>query len=659
MLFQKDHMLVSRFNDEKIFVEAWGENGVRVRITKNAALRGDRWSALLPDGAKQADEINITANNCATLKNGKITACFEQNVLVFRNEKGEELLAEFWQGNRPLDKKVPHNPIYFASRIWYPQAAGASRIEYRFKAYDDEKIFGMGQYQDDRFDRKGSTLELAPRNTQASIPFYYSSRGYGFLWNNPCLGRATFGANYTQWEAVSTDELDFWVTAGDSPREIERQYAEVTGKSPMMPDYAMGFWQCKLLYADQNELMTVAREYYRRKIPVKVIIIDFFHWTKFGNWFLDPKKWPDPKGMVEELKSMGMELMVSVWPSIETESDNYEEMLEAGYMIRTKAGLPFGCLFGSNITFVDSTNPDARKYLWEKIKKNYYELGIRNYWLDCAEPEYSNPTFSNFVYDAGPAEMCANLYPVEYSKAFYEGLRESGEELPISLTRCAWAGTQRYGTLLWSGDIYATWKAFKQQIPSGQNVGMSGVPWWNTDIGGFIGGDRADPDYCELITRWFEWGTFCPVMRLHGAREGQREEGYTPPNEIWVYGEKADEIMEKHIRLRERMFPYIKRCMQEATETGDPVIRAMFYEFPNDEKAWNLPYQYMLGSDLLVAPVLEPGVTELAVYLPEGESWIDIRDGKEYAGGQTVTLPAPLESIPVLRRKSAEAMFEF
>ncbi|MBE5765826.1 MAG: glycoside hydrolase family 31 protein [Clostridiales bacterium] len=659
MLYRKDNFLVYQFNDEKVYVEAWGTNGVRVRITKKENLRGERLSALIPSKPIEPEITIMDEKRDAKLVNGKITAEFKHNVLHFFNDKGEELLKEFWQGASG-GRSVPHNSIWFQSRTWRVQAGGAYRVEYRFKAYENEKIFGMGQYQNDIFDRKGSTLEIVPRNTQAPVPFIYSNRNYGFLWNNPCAGRVTFGTNYTQWDCDSTDELDFWVTAGDCAAEIMAQYGEVTGTVPMMPDYAMGFWQCKLRYVNQEELLNVAREYYRRKIPVKVIIIDFWHWIHHGEWFLDPKCWPDPKAMYDELKSMGIELVVSVWPAMEKKSDNYAETLEKGLLLRANNGLPYASDCGDGNTFIDATNPEARAYMWEKIKKNYCSYGIFNFWLDCAEPEYLFADFDHYTYNAGPAAMTANQYPIDYTRTFYDGLREMGVESPISLTRCAWAGAQRFGTLLWSGDIWSTWESFKRQIPLGQNVGMSGIPWWNTDIGGFMGGDPRKPEYRELLTRWFQWGTFCPVMRLHGIREGvpqEGPEGYTPPNEIWTYGEETCKILEDHIFLREKMRPYITRCMKEAHEVGAPVIRPMFYEFPNDEKAWNLPYQYMFGSDLLVAPVLEAGARSVEAYLPAGEDWIDIRDGKEYAGGQMVTLDAPIESIPVLRRKSAEAMF--
>ena len=285
----------------------------------------------------------------------------------------------------------------------------------------------MGQYQQPFMNIKGADLELTHRNSQASVPFALSSLGYGFLWNNPSIGRAVFGKNIMSFEAYSTKTLDYWVTVGDTPAEIEEMYANVTGKVPMMPEYGLGFWQCKLRYQTQEEVLKVAREYKKRNLPLDVIVIDYFHWEKQGDWKFDPVYWPEPEKMVEELKELGIELMVSIWPTVDKSCENYNYMLEQGYLVRSERGARVGLEFeGATVPF-DTTNPKARNYLWNVVKKNYYEKGIHIFWLDEAEPEYSVYDFDNYRYYRGSNLQFGNLYPVEYDKTFYEGMEQEGQ----------------------------------------------------------------------------------------------------------------------------------------------------------------------------------------------------------------------------------------
>ncbi|MBR0144714.1 MAG: family 31 glucosidase [Clostridia bacterium] len=644
----QDGRLVYGFERERLWVEPWGENSVRVRGAKDGVLRENEVGAL--DKAKPVTaEIRITEDG-AVLKNGRIEVRFRGPEMTFYNDRGEELTGEHWQGIS-LQKPEPiHDPLLYPARVWRRLPGGGWRLQYRMKAYEGEKLFGMGQYDDGILDRKGSSLELRQRNKQASVPFVISSRGYGMLWNNPAVGRATFAENGTIWEADSTDTLDYWITAGDAPSDILHAYFDAAGHAPMMSEAAMGFWQCKLRYATQDELMEVAREYHARGIPLKVIVIDFYHWTAHGDWKFDPACWPDPEGMCRELREMGIELAVSIWPTVERKSENYKEMREKGLLMESDAGVPCCILFDESLTAIDVTNPETRIFVWDRVKKNYLDKGVKLFWLDCAEPEVSIPEdMFLYSYAAGPVEKIGNIYPRDYAKLFYEGQKACGVENPVSLVRCAWAGSQKYGALVWSGDIFTTWKAFREQIATSQSMAMAGIPWWTSDIGGFIDGDRDDEGFRELLLRWFEWATYCPVMRMHGARAGKREEGKDPPNEIWSYGEEAYGIMKAHIEKREAMRPYIRKTMREA-EAGDPPVRPLFYSFPDDPKAWETPFEHMFGSDLLIVPVLEPGARSVTAYLPAGCRWEDTRDGAVYKGGSTVELAAPLESIPVLKK---------
>ena len=301
----------------------------------------------------------------------------------------------------------------------------------------------------------------------------------------------------------------------------------------------------------------------------------------------------------------------------------------------------------------------GREYVWEKARKNYYEKGVRIFWLDEAEPEYTVYDFDNYRYYLGSNLRIGNLYPREYAKGFYEGMAREGQENIVNLLRCAWAGSQKYGALVWSGDIASSFDSMRNQLTAGLNMGIAGIPWWTTDIGGFHGGDPNDENFRELFVRWFQWGAFCPVMRLHGDREPRQPQYGTTggascrsgaANEVWSYGEKVYEICVKYLNIREKLRDYTRKLMKEAHEKGTPVMRTMFYEFPDNEKCWTVEDQYMYGDRYLVAPVLYPGAQKRKVYLPEGCKWKDTDNGSVYAGGQTIEVQLSLESMPVFER---------
>ena len=664
MVYIADNKLIREYDGERMLIEAFGENSLRVRVTRLRDFPEENW-ALIPQ-PEQNVQITLMRNeqeaetqkvnseerivgDGAVMESGKIRVILNKaGKLIFESREGKTLLREL-----ECDR---HSSLGIRTRELKTLSGGNFKASLKFESDPAEKLFGMGQYQNGVFNLKGSFLELAQRNSQASVPFVVSSLGYGFFWNNPAVGRASFGVNVTEWEAESTKAIDFWITAGDTPAEIHAQYMAVTGKPPMMPEHGLGFWQCKLRYQTQEELLSVAREYHRRGVPLDVIVADFFHWTLEGTWAFDPEYWPDPEGMVKELEAMGTKLMVSVWPTVSVYAPDYQYMKEMGYLVSSESGVKINMLMIDPTSFADMTHPGARKFVWGKLKENYYSKGIKDFWLDVAEPEYSSYDFENYRYNQGSVLEVGNQYPMWYTKMIYDGLTEAGEKDVVSLVRCAWAGSQRYGALVWSGDIPSTFESFKIQIVCGLQMAMAGIPWWTTDIGGFHDGDIRDPKFQELLIRWFQCGTFCPVMRLHGNRSP-----YKPPlsstgggrcasgaeNEIWSYGEENYEIMKKYIELREELRPYTRRLMKEASETGAPVMRPLFYQFPEDEKAWEIKDQFLFGDKYLVAPVTEYGQRKREVYLPAGARWTEQSTGKTYEGGQTVTADAPLDVIPV------------
>lgn len=678
-IYQEENRLIIAEGKKQVWIEPWGENSFRVRMTAEAKMDGNDW-ALTEKVPKVPAKISFETIDVtdpwyrgeeyrryhqmgtqATIVNGKITArVSHEGWIQFLNQRGEVLTEEYWRNRNRINRYCV--PLRIDARELKPVPGGTDyELTARFEAYDDEKIFGMGQYQEKHLNKKGAVLELAHRNSQASVPFFVSSRGYGFFWNNPAIGTAAFGTNKTEWYAKRTKKLDYFITAGDTPAEIEAQYSLATGRTPMMPEYGMGYWQCKLRYRSQDEILAVAREHKRRGLPMDAIVVDFFHWTMQGDFKFEPRDWPDPEAMVKELRDMGIETVVSVWPTIDERSENYGKMKELGYLVEPDRGMEQHMTWMGNTVFYDATHPGAQRYVWERCKENYYQKGIRCFWLDEAEPEYGPYDFDNYRYYAGPALQCTNTYPVGYAKGFYDGLKEEGEENVLSLVRCAWAGSQKYGVLTWSGDIHSSFRAMREQLQAGLSMGMAGIPWWTSDIGGFLGGNIREKDFQELLVRWFAWGAFCPVFRMHGERSPwyEREEEFIngvrqltsgQDNEVWSFGDDNYQILSKYLFIRERLRPYIRTCMEEASRTGAPVMRPLFFDFPEDETCWETEDVYMFGPDLLVAPVMEAGVTERSIYLPKGTKWTDANTRKVYEGGQTVTVPAPLEIIPVMIR---------
>ncbi|MFM9329284.1 TIM-barrel domain-containing protein [Paenibacillus mesotrionivorans] len=643
--------LVWEYDHELVWIEPWGANALRVRAACSE-MREEDW-ALLP--AAESNAATVIETEKATITNGKIKAeITKQGQLFFYNQHGKRLLNE-----------TQHTyQLKYGGREFKAHPGGSDySIRLRLESDSQEKLFGMGQYQHPFLNLKGCSLELTHRNSQVSVPFVLSSAGYGFLWHNPAVGQVHFSLNVTEWSAPSTKQLDYWITAGDTPAEIEEAYADATGKVPMMPEYGMGFWQCKLRYRTQEELLTVAREYKRRQLPIDVIVIDFFHWTNQGDWQFDPEYWPDPEGMVRELKEMGIELMVSVWPTVQTESKHYAEMLAKGYLLRSDRGVRTQFQFlGQNAIF-DATHPEARRYLWELIKRNYYDKGIRVFWLDEAEPELSVYDHDIYRYHLGSSQQIGNLYPVKYSQTFFDGMAAEGQENIINLVRCAWAGSQRYGALVWSGDIHSSFETLAIQVKAGLSMAIAGIPWWTTDIGGFHGGNPNDPAFRECIVRWFQYGAFCPVFRLHGDRmpfvpptgtSGGGVCGSGSDNEVWSYGDEAYAIFSDYMLMRERLKPYIADLMREAHVKGTPPMRPLFYDFPQDTVAWEVDDQYMFGPDLLVAPVVNGGQRSRSVYLPAGAEWTHAFSGAVVTGGQWISVDAPLEQIPLFVRNGAQ-----
>ena len=654
MFSVRDNALVCKFNDETLILKPWGADSIRAVARLMDEPDFPDWALLPVDPVESVIEFDNEEKK-ASIAVGKIRAdlAFGRGTvsITYTKDDGKVLLSE---------ARYP-GCFLRAGREFVSTGDDGFRLSVQFAgSYADgevEKLFGMGQYQQDFLDLKGCHLELAHRNAQSSVPFVLSSRGYGFLWHNPAIGNVTFGKNETVWTSRSTHQMDYWITAGDSPAEILGKYTAAVGRAPKMPEYGLGYWQCKLRYWNQEQVLKVARGYRDRGIPLDVIVIDFFHWPHLGDFCFDPEFFPDPKAMCDELHAMGTKVMVSVWPQIGHDSVNFQEMRRKGYLVRCDRGVNVQMLCGGPSVFYDATNPEARSYVWEKCKQNYRDVGVDFFWLDEAEPEFNSYSYESYRYHTGTVLRTGNIFPQMYSRGFYEGMKADGDEAVVNLVRCAWAASARYGALVWSGDVHCDFETLRNQLCIGLSAGIAGLPWWSCDLGGFTGGDINDPAFIELLLRWFAWGAFSPVMRMHGNRRPYEQVigpsgkvGFSSgnDNEVWSFGEEAEKILTAYIHMRNRMRDYTRRLTEEATEFGHPMMRTMFYEFPDQEKAWELNDQYMYGPDVLCAPVMYAGVTSRKVWLPAGHTWTDLHTGRVYEGGQTVEIDAPVSYMPVL-----------
>ena len=528
---------------EILQVEAWGPNSARVRSTCGPSITGTPGSALgEPAASRPVVEVS---DGTARLRNGDLVVEVAANpgggflqfpplVRFSRASDGRELLSE----------QSPH----FTSppqRRYTQGAGGTYGCEVTFNPSPGERIYGLGQHQHGLFDQKGAIIDLIQRNTEVCIPFALSNRGYGFLWNMPGVGRVELGANRTRWVADAARQLDYWVTTAPTPAEVVSQYSQATGLPPMLPAWASGFWQCKLRYRHQEELLEVAREHKRRGLPLSVLVVDYFHWTRQGEWRFDSAEWPDPQAMVDELRALGVELMVSVWPTVNPNSENHAEMDRRGLLVGNVRVLPLNLPFWDKgddgqvfVRFYDPTSPEARKYVWDRITEGYRRYGIRAFWLDACEPEMRPEDPESTLYHMGRGSEVQCAYPREHARGFAEGLWADGEKDVMLLCRSAWAGSQRYGAAVWSGDIDSTFEALAAQIPAGLNIGISGTRRRRTSGSSSCGGSSSVPfarwsgsTGCASRARWSAPAR--PGRPTRSGRSATRPTASSPSN--WGY----------------------------------------------------------------------------------------------------------------------------
>ena len=724
---QKDRLTI-QLSEGVLYIIPLSSKAVRIQWEKNG-MKEQREFVLINMPPVPFFKLSETASKL-TLKTGSIAVDFDKQTgaIQYLDNSGKVFLNEK-AGTRKLKAdSVFGEPCFVA--------------EQGFDSPSNEYLFGLGQFQDGQYNLRNISRKLIQVNSQIAIPFLYSSRGYGLLWNqygltefNPAdnvvqlskkdtasgdkgdvevtttsgtqrisrqqslyNGKFTIpkDGDYTlmldlgnmesrhllvidgkpvidqtnlwlppavskianlkagehtvqivckiantprlTWKAAGDEtifrssnakSLDYVVFYGKNADEVISAYRDLSGNVPMLPLWAFGFWQCRERYTSGQHLVRTIEQFRERNLPVDVIVQDWQYWGKHG-WGVpkfDTTNYPQPAQFIKRLHDLNAHFSISVWENLDKKSEVAKEYLDKN-------------LYLANSPWIDIYNPETQKTHWNALDRNLFSLGVDSWWMDATEPENDALVGKQTYFGLG--NFYRLTYPLFVSKAVYEGQRAANPNKRVTiLTRSAFPGQQRYGTINWSGDIGWDWDTFKRQIVAGLNYNLTGMPYWTTDIGGFFRPGRTqytDPKYHDILTRWFQWGAFNPIFRIHG---------YQTETEPWKYGDTVMNNMRMMLNLRYRLIPYIYSEAWQVSSAGSTMMRPLVMDFRNDAGATGSSYEYMFGKSLLVAPVVEPGVTQWNVYLPKSTTWYDFWTGKKFQGGQTITTPSPQDKIPV------------
>lgn len=654
----------SAINDKEILiVEEWGVDAIRVYSSpKNKKIKNEFGIKELKKNENSNFKI-IQNGDIIEFINGNLKVEYKDNKLFFYN-KNQLILEEYSRKQSNVrrtigiddDVKIEYKPSYslnISPREFKKNYKDSFESIQLFETDINEKIFGMGSYAEENLNKNLGMYELMQRNSQTTIPFYISNKNYGFLWNGSSIGNVSFNKNYKKWVNKNTECIDYVVIVGENPKDIIEKYTFMVGRAPIIKKELLGLWQSKLRYQTTNEVETIYNEYLNRKIKPSVIVIDYFHWTEDGNFEFDDNYWKDIDKLSKKMKETNTELMVSVWPTVSKNSKYYNYYKNNKMLLEPRDNK--SKIF-DNKDILDFYNDETKKFVSNLLTNNYKTKNIKLFWADQAEPEMNIYEQREYNTSKGNFEKMANRYPYEYLMTIP---REEG--YPV-LIRSAWFNSQKEGSLVWSGDIDSSFKSLREQIQILISMGLSGISWSTTDIAGFHSGDSTTQKFKELMIRWFQFAVFSPVLRMHGDRQphsqkigktggGVRTSGSS--NEIWSFGTEVERILTKYIRIREKLVDYIFKLYEESTNFGYPISRSLFFEFPNDKKAWDDRLSYMFGSDLLISPVIDFEMKKMKVYLPDGNDWINVFNNKVYKGGKDYIIEFSLETLPVFCKKDS------
>ncbi len=592
---------------------------------------------------EQGDNITLTSSRISVVFNsqsGKISFFDPNNKQIFTEK----------------DFGVQFTPVKDADQDSY-------NVRQAFMLENDEAIYGLGQHQKGTMNQRLQKLYLRQDNMQICIPFFQSVKGYGLFWDNYSPTTFTDNLQETSFDSEIGDCADYYFMYGGNADGVIAQMRNLTGQAPMFPYWTYGFWQSRERYKSQYETVGVLKKYRELKVPIDGIVQDWQYWgendslwnsTEFGN-----PRFPNPKAMVDSIHMMNGHCIISVWPSFGPKTKIYNELKSKNMLINITTWPP-----KSGDRPYDVYNPDARDIYWKYMNQNIFSLGMDGWWLDSTEPDHfdvKDHDFNNKTY-LGSFRKVRNAFPLMTVGGVYDNQRKvTSNKRVFILTRSAFAGQQRYGATNWSGDVQSRWDVLRNQISGGLNLSLSGIPYWNTDIGGFFPSGRypkgvKDTAYHELYVRWHQFGAFSTMMRSHGE--------YTP-REIYQFGSRgywAFDIQEKFINLRYRLLPYIYSASWDITKNSSTMLRALVMDFADDKKVLDINNEYMFGKSFLVCPVTEPlyvhkenGKTRVTledikkqpVYLPQGADWVDFWTGEKFSGGHEIQRDVPIDIIPL------------
>ncbi len=626
-------------NDALLEVRFTAANVLRVRLAPHGEFRAEETFTLAVDPEPHLETSLTVGEETITLATSELQAEIRREPFRLRlvDAQGnvvastpEDAPGIEWEGSRRM------------CRVTLPKGVG---------------VYGLGQGALSQLNLRGRERRMwqewdAGRHSgNGGIPLAFTTAGYGLFLNSSWPSRWVIAEGKTMPAPMRPDwapppwphdqpsgeehperltillddgELDLFLIYGPAPDRILESYTQLTGQPELPPRWALGLIQCKNRYRSAEELMHIARGYRDRNLPCDVLVIDWHWFKRFGDLAWDAADWPDPAAMLQTLREMGFRVMQAQHPFIDRQALTFQEFHRRGFLVDIDS---------DPRAVFDHTHPQARAAWWAHVRR-LWRQGIRAYWTDMGEVEKHSEGVQHFL---GPRERVHNIYSLLWSRGLYEHQRQESDLRVCALARTAWAGIPRYGTLMWSGDINADWDVLRDQVIVGQEVCLSGQPYWTTDIGGFF----LTPSFGgELYARWYQWGAFCPIFRTHGTRPG---------NEPWTFGPQVEAICARYMRLRYRLLPYIYACARRTHETGRPFMRAMILDFGGDPAAVAAEHQFMFGPAFLVAPVVEPRARRREVYLPDG-IWYDFWTERRWEGGRTIEVEAPLDTLPLFVR---------